>query len=245
MRRKVLITGLVALMLVPVAAFASGKEARPTTTMCVPLPISTDAKDVHVGDEHVHLPGRTEPKVCTTLDNEVSGTPTVTRYDNCGNSCFAVRVSDVRAYSDVKVEITHKEDGKEQRVVVDPEPVDLVRDIEEICISNHSAGTPDPCVLTITSPSDLKAKGGSGQVALRWTAAREAYGRSVSTTYELWRNAASNDLESFELIAEDLTETSFLDSGLERKTTYSYYVVAVDDNGNRSGGSNVATVTTN
>jgi len=244
MARRALGIVLVGMLMLPIAASAGviGGSAD-TTTMCVPLPISTDAKDIHIGDKHIHVPGRTDPKVCVTLDHEVQGTPTVTRYDSCGNSCFAVRVSDVRAYADVKVEVTYKEDGQPMSVPVDPDPIDLTREVDEICVSNHSAGTPDPCVFTITSPSDLRAKGGVRQVNLRWNAAEEAYGRDLDTSYEVWRST-SEDLETFEPVATSV-ETRFVDSDLAKQTTYYYFVVAVDQKGNRSGGSNLASATTN
>ncbi len=236
-----------ALLAVPAVGYAaagSSKKDSKTDPICVPLPVSTDAKDIHIGTTHIHLAGRNNIRGCVTVEDKVSGTPTITAYNNCGSACFAVRVADVKAYADLKVEILWREDGVEKSHAVDPDPVDVAKDLEEVCISNHAAGTPDPCVVTLTSPSNLRAKGGSRQVALRWTAAGEAYGRSVSTTYEIWRST-TGELDTFELVAEQVAETSFLDTALARRTSYSYFVVAVDENGNRSGGSNVATATTN
>lgn len=242
MVKKLVGIAVVGFLLMPVAAWGANKSRAENTTTCVPLPVATDAKDIHVGGHHYHVAARSDINVCVTLDNQVQGTPTVTRYDNCGNTCFAVRVADVRAYSDVKVEVTHKEDGNAQSIGVDPNPIDLTGDIDEVCVSSHSAGSPDPCVMTITSPSDLRAKGGSKQVSLTWTEAKEAYGRDLETTYELWRST-SEELETFEQVATSST-TSFVDSGLKKKTTYYYFVVAVDENGKRSGGSNMASATT-
>ena len=235
-----------ALLVVPAvgnaAAAGKGGEGQ-ANEMCVALPVSSDPKDVHVGSNHLHAPGVSKLRACVASDVELNGTPTVTPYQNCGNACFAVRVADIRAYSDLEVELRWREDKEEKSSSVDPEPVDVTRDLEEVCISNHDVDAPDPCVVTITSPSDLKAKGGVRQVALRWSAAEETYGRSVSTTYQLWRNT-STDLETFEMVAEGLDVTKYVDAGLRRKTTYSYYVVAVDENEKRSGGSNIATATT-
>ncbi|MDP9067051.1 MAG: fibronectin type III domain-containing protein [Actinomycetota bacterium] len=236
-----------ALLAVPAVGYAAAgnsKKSNGPEPVCVPLPVSTDAKDIHIGTTHIHVPGLKDIRGCVTANEKVSGTPTVTSYSNCGSACFAVRVADVNASADLKVELLYKEDGTQKSVAVDPDPVDVARDVEEVCISNHAAGTPDPCVVTLTSPSNLKAKGGSKQVALRWSAAGEAYGRQVSTTYEVWRST-TGELDSFEMIAEQVTDTSFLDTALARRTTYSYFVVAVDESGNRSGGSNVATATTN
>ena len=210
---------------------------------CVPLNVSTGAKDVHVGSNNVHVPGISAPKVCLTSDTKLNGTPTVTAYDNCGTTCFAVRVADINASADLKVELSYNEDNVSKSITIDPDPIDVGRDLEEVCISNYDAGMPDPCMIHLTSPSDLKAKGGLRQAALRWTPGGETYGRSVQTTYEVWRSTGT-DLEAFEMVAEGLTETSFTDTGLSRRASYNYFVVAVDAEGNRSGGSNLAQATT-
>lgn len=242
MTRKLLGIAVIGLLMTPISASGAIRDVARSTT-CLPLPVSTDAKDIHVGNQHYHVPGRTDVKVCTTVDHDVKGTPTLTPYENCGSACFAVRVSDVRAYADVAVELSYKEDGMPKSIPVDPSPVDLGRDIDEVCISNHSAATPDPCVVNILSPTDLRAQGGAKQVALRWSAAKESYGRAVvEPSYEVWRNT-SEDLETFELVATTQT-VNFTDIGLRKKTTYWYFIVAVDKEGNRSGGSNLASATT-
>lgn len=235
-----------ALLAIPAVGQAASKKSQgwnPGDALCVPIPISTSAKDVHVGTTHVHVAGRNEAKVCVISDSKLNGTPTVTPYNNCGTGCFAVRVADINVSADLKVELTYKEDGEPKSISYDPDPIDLGRDLEEICVSNHDAGTPDPCVITLTSPNSLKAKGGPGEVSLRWSPGGEAYEREVQATYEIWRGTGS-ELDTFEKIAEGVAETRFLDSGLARKTTYSYFVVAVDAEGNRSGGSNMASATT-
>ncbi len=245
MFKKTLAVMTMALLVVPAVGHAAAKKNHSggRTPVCAELPISTDAHDIHVGSNHIHIPGRSNAKVCAWEETELKGTPTATAYPNCGNACYAIRIADVRAYQDLRIEISYKEDGEPKSVPVDPDPVHLTRDIDEVCISNHAAGTPDPCVVTLTSPSGLRAKGGVRQVDLSWSAAGEAYGRTVETTYEVWRST-SGELGNFEQVAEGLTETSFLDADVTRNTTYSYYVVAVDTDGNRSGGSNVATATT-
>lgn len=246
MYKKGLAIITMALLVVPavgnVAAARKGASGQ-TDELCVALPVGSDPKEIHVGPNHVHVPGLSAIQACLASDVNLNGTPTVTPYPNCGTACFAVRVADIRAYTDLKVEVRYREDQVERSIGVDPDPVDVTRDLEEVCISNHGVDAPDPCVVTITSPSGLKAKGGVRQVALSWSAAQEAYGRKMTATYQLWRNT-STDVETFEMIAEDIAGTKFVDSGLSRKTTYSYYVVAVDENGNRSGGSDIATATT-
>lgn len=244
MLRKTFVLVLTALLVAPGAVLAAGRDLNRPDTMCVPVPISTSAKDAHVGSLHLHLAGRSDIRACVTTAHEVGGTPTVTAYENCGSACFAVRVSDLSAAADVKVELLYTEDGEAKSVPVDPEPVGLGQDTEEVCISNHDAGTPDPCVINLTSPSELRADGGAKQVSLRWKPGGEAYGRSVTTTYEIWRSTTT-ELESFEMVASGVTTTDFMDTGLTKKTAYSYFVVAVDEDGNRSAGSNMARATTN
>ncbi len=246
MHKKVFAIITMALLVVPAVGNAAGTRKSAGSNpneVCVRLPVSTDAKDIHVGGNNIHVPGLSKIRACAVSDVKLNGTPTVTRYDNCGSACFAVRVADVQAYADLKVDVRYREDKTEKSVPVDPEPIDVTRDLEEVCISNYDPDAPNPCVITITSPSDLKAKGGVRQVALRWSAAEEAYGRSVTTTYQVWRNTRT-DLDTFEMVADGVTDTKFVDSGLRRNTAYSYYVVAVDENDNRSGGSNVATAKT-
>ena len=246
MFKKTVAIVTMALLAIPAAALAANQDNfgwDGSEPICTPLPVSISEKDIHIGSTHYNLPGRTDFKACVTADSKVDGTPTVTPYPACGSTCFAVRVADISAYQDLNVEVSFKEGGEPKSIGVNPDPIDVGRELEEVCISNHDAGTPDPCLVHLTSPSDLKAKGARRQVSLRWTAGGEAYGRNVQTTYEVWRGTGS-ELEAFEKIAEGLTETTFLDMGLARRTTYSYFVVAVDAEGNRSGGSNVAQGTT-
>ena len=232
-----------ALLVAPGAGVASERTMKVPNPLCVPLPVSTSAKDIHVGEEHVHLAGRTNIRVCATTDHQVGGTPTVTAYDNCGTGCFAARVADVSAAADLKVEVLYKEDDEDKAVAVDPDPIGLGRETEEICISNHDAGTPDPCTIHLTSPSDLRATGGAKQVTLRWKPGGEAYGRDVVVTYEVWRSTTT-ELDTFEMVGAGVERPAFVDTGLTKKTRYWYFVVAVDENGNRSCGSNAAEATT-
>ena len=246
MFKKTVAIVTMALLAIPAASLAATQNDfrwDGTEPICTPLPVSLGEQDIHIGSTHYRLPGRTNFKACVTSDSKVDGTPTVTPYSSCGTTCFAVRVADISAYKDLNVEVTYQEDGQSKSIGVDPEPIDVGRELEEVCISNHDAGTPDPCLVHLTSPSNLKAKGAKRQVSLRWTPGGEAYGRNVQTTYEVWRGTGT-ELEAFEMIAAGVTEPAFLDSGLARRAGYSYFVVAVDADGNRSGGSNVAQGTT-
>lgn len=246
MLKKTVAIVTMALLPIPAASLAATNKKigwDPSEPICTPLPVSVGEQNIHIGGTHYRLPGRSDLKACVTSDSKVNGTPTVTPYSTCGTTCFAARVADIHAYEDLNVELTYKEDGQPKSIAINPDPIDVGRDLEEVCISNHDAGTPDPCLIHLTSPSDLTAKGGRREASLRWTPGGEAYGRNVETTYEVWRGTGT-ELEAFELVAEGLTETRFLDTGLARRATYNYFVVAVDAEDNRSGGSNLAQATT-
>jgi hypothetical protein len=92
--------------------------------------------------------------------------------------------------------------------------------------------------VSLVSPSDLAAKAGRGRIALKWSPASEAYGRSNGLQYEIWTSETGAP-DSFTLLGSSPT-TSFSHTGLVRGTQRYYYVVAFDSSGNRSGGSNVA-----
>jgi hypothetical protein len=240
MRRTRITAAVVAALLVFPAAIAWGRMA-PPSTYCQEIPVSSSAKDVHIGEHDVHLPARSKPVLCVTEDTDVTGTPTITFYKNCGDPCFAVRVQDVKAYQDLKVEIRWSEDGKPQSQTVDPTPANVTGDAVETCISNHSEGTADPCIITITTPQELVARGRDASIALHWAESVEAYGQTQVAGYEIWRSE-TGEPNTFELLDTSM-DTSFRDRELSSGDTYYYFVVAFDGTENRSGGSEVATAT--
>ena len=222
--------------LIPAAAF--GRTPDDEQRVCVPVPVTVDSKDIHAGGQTIHVGGRSQIKVCAITDIRVDATPTITFFKNCGSACFAVRMAKVDAYEDLRVELTWREDGVNYSTTVDPDPLDLSKELDDICVSNYSDGSPDPCVVSLTSPSGLTAKAGRGRIALTWSPASETYGRTSNLQYEIWASD-TGDADTFSQIAT-APSTSFVDKGLARGTQRYYYVVAFDSNGNRSGGSNVA-----
>ena len=233
-----IVAGLVvAASFIPAAAAFGSPDPQQTT--CAPVPASVDAKDVHVGSQTVHVGSRSQIKVCATTDVRVNVTPTITFFKSCGDPCFAVRMARVEAYQDLEVELTWHEDGADQATTVDPDATDLSKDVGDICVSNHADGTADPCVVTLVSPSNLTARGRRGRINLSWTAASEAYGRTTGLQYEVWMSETGAP-DSFALVGKTAT-TKFAEPALARGTQHYYYVVAFDSDGNRSGGSNVAT----
>jgi hypothetical protein len=228
---------VVAASFIPAAAFGRTSDTEQQT--CAPVPVTIDSKDVHIGSQTVHVGARSGIKVCVTTDVRANATPTVTFFKNCGDLCFAARMARLDVYENFLVELTWREDGATQSTVVDPEPFDLSKDVGDVCVSNHSEGTPDPCLVTLVSPSNLTARGGRGRINMSWTAASEAYGRSTGLQYEIWMSE-TGEPDTFTLLGTTAT-TTFADRALARGTHRYYYVVAFDSDGNRSGGSNIAT----
>ncbi|MEA2477871.1 MAG: hypothetical protein QOF16_532 [Actinomycetota bacterium] len=232
------LAGLVAAATLIPAGTAFGGTPETVQTVCAPVPVTIDTKDVHVGGQTVHVGSRSGIQVCATTDTRVNVTPTITFFKNCGDACFAVRVARVDVYEDIQVDLTWREDGVAQSIALTPDPVDLTQDVDDICVSNHSEGTSDPCDVALVSPSDLTATGRHGRIHLGWSPATEAYGRTAGLHYEIWMSE-TGEANTFSLLATSPT-TTFVDRGLARGTQRYYYVVAVDPDGNRSGGSNQA-----
>lgn len=231
------LAGLVAAAsLIPAAAFGRTPDEKQQT--CAPVPVSIDSKDIHALGRTIHVSGRSDIKLCVTSDVRADATPTITFFKNCGDACFAVRMARVQAYEDLKVELTWREDGKGQSQTVDPDPLDLSRELGDTCVSNHAPGTADPCVVNLVSPSNLTARPGRSRIGMKWSPASEAYGRNNGLQYEIWVSETGAP-DSFTLLTSTAT-TSFSETDLARGTQRYYFVVAFDSNGNRSGGSNVA-----
>jgi hypothetical protein len=79
----------------------------------------------------------------------------------------------------------------------------------------------------------------SNAVSLKWTASSDGAGGSGVVKYRVFRtNAGSTSMVG------NSTTLGYTDSGVNARTSYSYYVVAVDAVGNVSANSNVVFVTT-
>ena len=226
---------VVAAGFIPAAAIAAPDGQQQT---CVPVPVSVDSKEIHALGHTIHVAGRSAIKVCATSDVRADATPTITFFKNCGDACFAVRMARVQAYEDLHVELTWREDGTSYSQKVDPDPLDLSKELGDTCVSNHSGDSPDPCVVTLVSPSNLTAKPGRNRISMMWTPASESYGRTSGLQYEIWVSETGAP-DSFTHLTST-PSTSFVETKLPRGTQRYYFVVAFDSSGNRSGGSNVA-----
>ncbi|MDQ3986845.1 MAG: hypothetical protein M3280_10170 [Actinomycetota bacterium] len=224
-----------------VQGFVLPAPAREQLKDCREIPVKTQSHDIHVAGQHIHIGGKSNPRLCVFWEREISGTPTITFYKNCGEVCFAVRLADVAVYSDVEVEVSYSEDGVRKSIPVHPSSIDLTKSVEEVCYSNHGEGSADPCTNSVTTPANLFARGRTGKVVLKWDASTPYNSNESVAGYEIWRSA-TGEVEDFQHHA-DSTGTKFIDTSVSAGTAYSYYVVAVGSNGSRSGGSNTATAT--
>ena len=86
-----------------------------------------------------------------------------------------------------------------------------------------------------TAPSNLAATAvSSSQINLSWTVSTDNVG---VTGYEIYRDSSPSPIAT-------VTTTSYNNTGLSSSTTYSYFVKAKDEAGNRSSPSNTASATT-
>lgn len=97
-----------------------------------------------------------------------------------------------------------------------------------VTVSNLADTTPP------SAPTGLTLNAAAGKLTLSWTASTDNVG---VTGYQIWR--ASSAAGPFAQIATS-TSTTYLDSGLPRRTTFYYYVKAVDAAGNVSAASATA-----
>ena len=89
------------------------------------------------------------------------------------------------------------------------------------------------------APTGLSATAGESSVALTWAAVVDPdlgeYWLYRRVQGQAWPTEVTQKLAA--------TQTAYTDAGLQNGTTYEYYVAAVDDSGNKSGPSGVATAT--
>jgi chitodextrinase len=100
--------------------------------------------------------------------------------------------------------------------------------------SNEASATPSNVVPPPAAPTGLTATAGNAQVSLAWTASTGA------TSYRVLRSATSGS--GYALLSDNVSGTSFTDTGLTNGTTYYYVVQAVNSSGN-SGNSVQASAT--
>jgi hypothetical protein len=90
-------------------------------------------------------------------------------------------------------------------------------------------GTP-PDTTPPAIPSALQAQAGDGQVLLSWRANTE----EDLLGYNLYRGLTSDASKAEKITTSVITQTEYLDQGLENGKTYYYFITAVDQAGNES-----------
>jgi len=203
---------------------------------CLEVPVNTPS----VGILGQRVPAVSDLKICTDVSASVGIVPEIQQFDDCGDPCYAVVVNDFDIAADAKITLDYKTDGQQAHWEYDPEPVNQEVGEGRICVASVGGDedTPDPCAERLTTPKPLNASVLRKQVSLSWK-------RSIDTGddnlmgYELWR---SEDGVNFGQLAT-IGETSFTDTSVTKGTTYYYFVVAFDEDGNRSQASNTVQVT--
>ena len=204
---------------------------------CIEVPVNVPS----IGILGQRVKSVSDLEVCTDVTVGAGIVPEVQQFDDCGSPCYAVVVNDFDIRADAKITIDYKTDGQPVNTTYDPEPVNHQVGNGRLCVVSvgGDADTPDPCAERLTTPKPLTASAGRKQVSLSWK-------RSVDTGddnllgYEVWR---SEDGTTFGQLTT-IGETGFVDTTVARGKSYYYYVVAFDEDGNRSQASNTAQAAT-
>jgi len=175
-------------------------------------------------------------EVCVQADAAVGVVPVIKDQPQCGNPCMTLEITGLNANVDTGVRIKMTRDGVEEEIKHDIDPV-AVGDSARWCLVG--VGTPDPCVERITTPTSLKATPGrkAGVLRLAWGASTNT-GDAGVIGYEVY-HSETGDEGTFVPVGTS-TRTSFAQTGLTSGTTYFYYVIALDGEGNHSEASNIA-----
>jgi hypothetical protein len=238
--RKAHVFALLAVALIGVACGGGSEDTNPAafgnrstpTEVCQRVPANVPG--VTIAGQRVESIERLE--VCVQAAAAAGVVPSIKNQPQCGDPCMTLEITGLNASVDTGVKIKMTRDGSEQEVVHDIDPV-AVGDSERWCLIG--VGTPDPCVERITTPTGLKASPGkkAGVLKLAWGASTNT-GDAGVTGYEVYRSE-TGDEGTFVPVGTS-TSTSFAQTGLTSGTTYFYYVIALDGEGNHSEASNVA-----
>lgn len=238
MKRHLLV--VLVLALIGVACGGGGEDTNPAafgddnspTEVCERVPANVPG--VTIAGQRVQNIENLE--VCVQAGAAVGVVPVVKEQPQCGNPCLTLEITGLNANVDTGIKIKMTRDGVAEEVGYDVDPVS-VGDSARWCLIG--VGTPDPCVERITTPTDLRALAGkkAGVLKLSWNASTNT-GDSGVAGYQIYRSE-TGEAGSFVPITS-VTETVYREAGLMSGTTYHYYVIAIDGNGNHSEASNVA-----
>jgi len=217
------------------AAFGD-KGGTPPAEVCQEAPVTVPG--ISVNGQRVK--GISNVEVCVRAGAEAGIIPVVKEQPQCGDPCLTVELTGLNVNAEAGVTVRMTRDNTEhEEIKYDIDPVN-VGNANRWCVVG--IGTPDPCVDRITTPTSLTAKTGkaAGVVKLAWGASTST-GDADVTGYEVYRSE-TGEAGSFIPVAS-ATGTSHKETGLVSGTTYYYYVIALDGNGNHSEASNVAQAT--
>ena len=200
---------------------------------CVDVPVDVPS----VGILGQRVPKVSDLKVCADVKVSAGIVPEIQQFDDCGSPCYAVVINDFDIAAAAKITIDYKTDDQPVTTTFDPGPVNHEVGNGRLCVVSVG-GPPDPCAERLTTPKTLSATAGRKQIALSWRASIDT-GNDNLLGYEIWR---SQDGTTFGHLSTH-AETSFVDTSVVKGTTYYYYVVAIDEEGNRSQASNTAQAT--
>lgn len=210
-------------------------ENNTETQLCEEAPVSVGGFSI-LGRRVQQI---SDVNVCVEVAVGAAVAPQIVNQPECGSPCFTIEVNDLNVAGDSAIAISYKQDGTEHTTSYDPDPINPGAQTGRQCVVGY--GTPDPCAERITTPR-LSAEALRRKIKLSWTGVRDTGGAPLAG-YEVWRSATGEDGTFEVLITTDTTSTTYTDANLAKGTTYHYYVVAFDGDGNRSTASNVATQT--
>lgn len=175
-------------------------------------------------------------EACVQAGAAVGVVPVIKDQPQCGTPCMTLEITGLNANVDTGVKIRFSRDGETEELNHDVDPIS-VGDSTRWCLVG--IGTPDPCIERITTPTNLRADVGknAGVLKLSWKPSTNT-GDADVTGYQIYRSETGEE-GTFAPVGT-ATSTAFTDKGLASGTTYSYYVIALDGEGNHSEASNVA-----
>jgi hypothetical protein len=112
-----------------------------------------------------------------------------------------------------------------------------VNQVGESLPSSVASATTPPDTDAPTAPQDLKLTAAKRTVSATWTASTDSGGSGLGG-YEIWRQEKKGDPS----VVGTTSETSYVDTTAKQGHTYSYFVTAYDNAGNRSTPSNKVTI---
>jgi len=204
---------------------------------CVPVPAKTSSQSI-LG---VEVPGVGGIELCVKADVQATGEPQLRNYEGCGSPCFAIVVRNLKVTADVTLVAKYSLNKKPQDPIVlatGQQVIDPLGSTHQ-CIYSYYEDF-NPCHDGISTPANVKATGAKARIALSWSRSF-AFGEAKVAGYEVLRSATGAE-GTFAPIATT-TELSFVDQAVTKNQTFWYSIVALANDGSRSGASTAVSAT--